>query len=130
MTPMEELGFFDRNFEYLFVPPNGQLTPGQVLNTQISINVDAEFWIAALYQTGDSVYEVMITDSDGYQFSNVPRQSGGIPGVSSPEVISPAHRIPAGGRIQLNITELSGATADMGLVFKGWKRFQKPVPQQ
>ena len=130
MNPTEERGFFDRDFEYIYVPPGGQLTPNQVLNDQVAIDVDADFFSAAWYQNGDSVYEITVTDSDGSRFSNVPLQSGSIPIVISPQVFTPAHRFPAGGKIQVNIRELAGATSDLQIVFKGWKRFEKPVQQQ
>lgn len=125
----EQRGFYDRDFEYVWQPPNGQLTANQSLKTQQAINVDADFWCAGWYvPVATGAFEVLITDSDGYQWSNIPMNSAGLSvNGGNPQVLTPSHRFPAGGKIQIDIRDLSGATNNVQINFKGWKRMNPPV---
>ena len=128
MTPPPALvGFEDRPFEYVYNPPNGELTALQLINPDaVAINTDADFWMAAWYislYTG--AFQIQLTDSSGYQLSDGLINSAAISNVASdPTVFSPAHPFPAGGKIQLVIQDLSDATNPLQIVFKGWKRFR------
>ena len=134
MNPQETLedkGFFDRTFDYVFNPPGGELAASQLLQTQVSIDVDAEFWLGSWYvATSTGAFEILLTDSDGYQMEDTPINSSAMSFTGPlPQVFSPAHRFPAGGRIQIQIRNLTGAPNTVQIVFKGWKRFYRPVAQ-
>ena len=124
--PPQIVGYEDRPFEYIYNPPNGQLTAGQLIDPDaVAINTDADFWLAAWYIslfTGS--FQIQLTDSSGYQLSDGLINSAAIAtSASDPTVLSPAHPFPAGGKIQIIIQDLSGETNPLQIVFKGWKRF-------
>lgn len=123
----ELLGYEDKPFEYVYSPPNGQLTALQLLNPDtLAIETDADFWLAGWYlgqYTGE--FQVQILDSTGYQLQSGMINSAAISqSASDPTVLSPAHPFPAGGKIQLVIQDLSDADNPLQIVFKGWKRFK------
>ena len=125
--PAEVLGYEDRPFEYVYSPPNGQLTSGQVIGQDsVAIQTDADFilygWYISLY-TG--AFQIQLTDSTGYQLSSGFINSGAISQSSSdPTVFSPGHPFPASGKILIAITDLSNATNPLQIIFKGVKRFR------
>lgn len=127
--PPEEVGFEDRTYEYVYNPPNGQLTANQLLLDSKSINTDADFYIAGWYLSRvTGTFQVQLTDASGYEMSDGMVVATAISfSASNPTVISPAHPIPAGGKIKLQLQDLSGSTNPIQIVFKGWKRFRRPV---
>jgi hypothetical protein len=126
VAPSMELGYDPRPFVYIYNPPNGQLTSLQELeNDSVQIDVDSDFrlfsWYIPLF-TGE--FEVQLADSTGYYLFSGFMNSGGISqsqAVST--VFSPAHPFPAGGKILLNINDLSGSTNPLQIAFVGEKLF-------
>lgn len=108
------------------IPTTIALTGNQNTTVNQAIERDADFELRAIVlnsQTG--IYQVQFVINGWYQLSagqilNANMQSD----PSSPYVIFPAQLIPAGGRIQINITDLSGAPNTIQIVFRGVKRFQ------
>lgn len=127
--PPDEVGYEDRTFDYVFNPPNNQLTADQVLDGAVAIDTDADFYIAGWYLarfTGE--FQIQLTDAAGYELSAGLVNSGAISRTASnPTVLSPAHPIPAGGKIQIQIQDLSSSENPLQIVFKGWKRFRRPL---
>jgi hypothetical protein len=125
--PPKTVGYEDRPFEYIYNPPNGELTADQLINPDaVAIMTDADFWLAGWYLSQfTGPFQIQLTDSSGYQLSDGMINSAAISTIASdPTVFSPAHPFPAGGKIQLVIQDLSGATNPLQIVFKGWKRFR------
>lgn len=125
--PAEVVGYEDRPFEYVYNPPNGELTASQLINPDsVAIQTDADFWLAGWYLAEfTGAFQIQLLDSSGYQLSNGMVNSAAISLVASdPTVLSPAHPFPAGSKIQIVIQDLSGATNPLQIVFKGFKRFR------
>jgi hypothetical protein len=125
--PPEVVGYEDRPFEYVYSPPNGQLTANQLLNPDtLAIQTDADFWLGGWYvATATGNFQVQMQDSNGYQLQSGMINSAAISAqASKPTVISPSHPFPAGSKVQFVIQDLSGATNTIQLVLKGWKRFR------
>ena len=125
----EAAGFDTKPYEYVYNPPNGALTALQLINPDtVAIQSDADFfaggWYLSLF-TGS--FQIQLIDSTGYQLSDGLINSGAISqSASVPTVLSPTHMFPAGGKIQIVIQDLSGASNPLQIVFKGWKRFKLP----
>lgn len=124
--PASELGYDPRPFSYIYNPPNNQLTGNQELeNDSVQIDVDSDFrlfaWFISLF-TGQ--FEIQIADSTGYYLFSGFMNSGAISQSSAiPTIFSPAHPFPAGGKILINLNELSGSTNPLQIVFVGEKLF-------
>jgi hypothetical protein len=127
-----DVGYEDKSFDYLYNPPNGQLTANQELQDQVGIDTDADFYIAAWYLSRvTGTFQIQLTDAAGYQLSKGSVIATAVSFTASdPTVLSPAHPIPAGGKIQILIQDLSGDTNPIQIVFKGWKRFRRPIRTQ
>jgi len=125
--PNQQLGYEDRPYDYLYVPPNGVLLANAVLLGQtVQVQVDSSFELRAWYiATASGLFQVRIGDANGYQFSSGYIISAGISAdPSNPTVFSPQHPFPAGSRIMIDIQELSGSNNTIQIVFKGVKRFR------
>jgi hypothetical protein len=127
IPPPSQVGYEDRPYEYVYAPPNGQLTADQIINPDtVAIQTDADFYLRAWYislYTGS--FQIQLIDSTGYQLSDGMINSAAISQSSAtPTVLSPQHPFPAGSKIQINIQDLSGATNPIQIVFKGVKRFR------
>jgi hypothetical protein len=125
--PSEIVGYEDRPFEYVYNPPNGELTADQLINPDsLAIQTDADFWAAGWYiseYTGP--FQIQLLDSTGYQLQSGMINSAAISqSASDPTVLSPAQPFAAGSKIQIVIQDLSGAPNPLQIVFKGWKRFR------
>ncbi len=70
--PPLTVGFEDRPFEYVYNPPNGQLTANQLIDPDaVAINTDADFWMAGWYiSLFTGAFQIKLTDSAGYQLSD------------------------------------------------------------
>lgn len=114
-------------FEYIYNPPNNQLTANQgPFQDVVPIQADADFlleaWYISLY-TGS--FQIQLIDSTGYQLMSGMINSGALSQSSAdPTVFSPAHPFPASGKILLVIQDLSGATNPLQITFKGAKLFR------
>lgn len=128
----DDVGYEDKSYDYIYNPPGGQLTANQILQDQVGIDTDADFYIAAWYLSlVNGTFQIQLTDAAGYQLSKGSVIANAISFTASdPTILSPAHPIPAGGKIQILIQDLSGATNPLQIVFKGWKRFRRPIRQQ
>jgi hypothetical protein len=125
--PAEVVGYEDRPFEYVYNPPNGELTADQLINPDsVAIQTDADFWLAGWYiSLYTAPFQIQLLDSTGYQLQSGMVNSAAISqSASDPTVLSSAHPFPAGSKIQIVIQELSGSTNPVQIIFKGWKRFR------
>jgi hypothetical protein len=128
IPPGDQGGIYeDRPFTYVYNPPNGQLTALQFLNPDsVAIETDADFWCTGWYivqYTGP--FTVQLVDSWGYPLQSAALFSAALSlSQSNPTVLSPAHPFPAGGKIQLYITDVSGSTNPLQIGFVGFKRFK------
>ncbi len=119
--------FEDRPFSYIYSPPNGYLTALQTgLVDNVAIDTDSDFlWEAWYISQYTGTFLVQLTDSTGYQLQSGQLQSAGLSqSQADPTVTSPAHLFPAGGKIQLLLTDTSDATNYFQLVFIGVKRYR------
>jgi hypothetical protein len=127
-TPTKEvLGYEDKPYEYVYAPAGGQLTANQVVGKdQVDIQPDADFMMDAWYiSLFTGAFQIQLTDATGYQLSSGFINSGALSQSSAdPTVFSPSHPFPASGKIQVAITDLSGFTNPVQIVFKGRKRFR------
>ena len=127
IAPGADVGFEPKPYDYIYNPANGQLTANQVLSNQtVAIQTDADFMLFAWYisqYTG--AFQILLTDDTGYQMFSGFLNSGAIyQSSSAPTVFSPSHPFRAGGKIVIAITDLSGATNPLQIVFKGEKMFR------
>lgn len=117
----------DITFDYVY---DVVMTANQVLNDQVvPIQNDADFiWRAFRIGTATGAFKIRFSDSQGYYFSNslinsANFQSGG---VNVDYAIFPEVAFPSGGRIGIDITDLSGAGNTIELLFRGIKRYRMP----
>lgn len=122
-----------RTFDYVYSPPNLQLTGNQLIPQDIvPIQADADWLLEAWYisqYTG--AFQIQLTDATGYQLQSGFVNSGALSQSSSdPTVFSPAHPFPASSKILIAIQDLSGATNPLQIVFKGVKLYKVQLPTQ
>jgi hypothetical protein len=125
--PSDLIGYEPRPFTYIYNPPNNQLTASQeLLGQSLAIDVDSDFLLFAWYiSLFTGAFQIQLADSKGYYLSNGAINSGAISQSSSdPTVFSPAHPFPAGGKIVINIKDLSVATNPLQIAFVGEKLFR------
>ena len=116
-------GFIDIPFNYIY---NVVLTASQVLNNEVvSIFTEADFAWRGLIFSATGLFSVQFQDGQGYYVSagqifstNMPNTPG------NPWPVFPEILYPAGGRIYLNITDLSAATNTIQLLFVGVNRYR------
>lgn len=125
--PADLVGYEPRPYSYVYNPPNNQLTALQVLEGQVvAIDTDSDFllfgWYIALFS---GQFQIQLIDSSGYQLQSGFVNSGGLSqSAATPTVFSPSHPFPAGGKIQINIQDLSNATNPLQIVFVGEKLYR------
>ena len=118
-------GFTDVDFTY---PYDVSLTGNQALtNEQVSIDTDSEFWWRStilVLATGAFTYK--FSDSSGYVMSSGQIHSNNLSAnPSAPAPVFPEHPLPAGGAINIEITDISGNPNDIQILFKGVKRYKR-----
>lgn len=107
------------------IPVNIALTAGQTLNTAQIIERDADYvWRGIIANSQTGIYQARFDINGWYllsggQILNANLQSD----PSSPYPLYPELTVPAGGRIGILITDLSGAPNNIQIVFRGVKRF-------
>ena len=112
----------DQSFD---IPFDVSLTANQILQTSQIIERDADYvWRAVVLNSQTGIYRVQFDINGWYKLSsgqilNANMQSD----PSSPYPIFPELVIPAGGRIGILITDLSGAPNTIEILFRGVKRF-------
>lgn len=118
-------GYQDQSFTYVY---NVILTASQNLpDQQVSIYTYADFLCCALIITVQSgAFSVRFTDGQGYYLSNTLINSFNLVGTpSDPFVFNPPVLYPRGGRIGIDLLELSAATNTIQLAFVGLNRYQR-----
>lgn len=123
IDPSNEPGFIDRPFNYAY---NVVLTADQVLfNEVVSIFTEADFAWRGIMFTSTGLFAVRFQDGQGYYLSagmiystNLPNTAGD-PFPQFPEIL-----YPAGGRIQLDIQDLSDAQNTIQILFIGANRYR------
>ncbi|KKL17986.1 hypothetical protein LCGC14_2480040 [marine sediment metagenome] len=118
----QPVGFTDISFDYVYTVT---LTASQSLNgEQQAISTDSDFMWRALVFKSTGAFSVRFSDSQAYFLSDVEIWSDNLSNDgSSPYVVFPEVPFPAGSRIGIDITDLSGSSNDIQLVFRGVKRF-------
>jgi len=116
-------GFRDISFDYVF---DIALTALQFVQGQVSIHNDSDFaWRAVTVNQSDGNFSVRWSDSDWYFLQSAEVVRGNIQGdPSSPFPIWPELIIPAGGRIGVDIRDLSNNNNVVQLLFRGVKRYR------
>jgi hypothetical protein len=111
-----------------FVVPFNAVIPANtnVPNLRRDVPTDADFiWRATVADVQTGAYSVQFSDSQGYQFSDglihyLNLSASAIaPAANGKEVV-----IPGGGKIGIDILDLSGAENTIQILFKGVKRYK------
>lgn len=120
-------GYIDVSFDY---PYSVALTANQSLRDQVvALDTDADFvWRAVIANASTGAYQIRFSDSQGYYLSNgmIPNNALLYGTVPLPYPIFPEIVLPAGGRIGIDITDLSGSGNTVQLLFRGVKRYRRP----
>jgi hypothetical protein len=131
IAPGADVGFEPKPYDYIYNPAvngtTGVLPANAVLaNQTVAIQTDADFMLFAWYISQfTGAFQILLTDDTGYQMFSGFLNSGAISQSSSaPTVFSPSHPFRAGGKIVIAITDLSGASNPLQIVFKGEKLFR------
>lgn len=115
-------GFVDVPFNYTY---NNTLTALQALNQEVVSIFNADFVWRGLIFSATGLFSVQFQDGYGYYlstgqiFSSNMANTPGDPWPVFPEVF-----YPAGGRVYLNITDLSNAQNVIQLLFVGVNRYK------
>ncbi len=117
------LGFIDVPFNYTY---DVTLSANQVLNGEVvSIFTEADFAWRGLVFIASDLFSVQFQDGQGYYTSSGQMYSSNMPNTpGNPWPVFPEILYPAGGRIYLNITELSGNENVIQLLFMGVNRYR------
>ncbi len=96
---------------------------------QIPIHNDSDFaWRGIVINVATGPFTVRFSDSQWYFLSSGPILSANLQGdASSPYVIFPELVIPAGGRVDVELTDTSGAPNTIQLLLRGVKRYRVGV---
>lgn len=121
-------GFVDVDHSYVY---QVTLAANQMLRDQQQpIDTDADFVLRAIQLTSNTgVFAVRFSDSQGYYLSNGLLRSaiflvGTVP---VPFPLFPELVFPSGGRIGIDIQDLSAAPNTVELTFRGVKRYKLPA---
>lgn len=121
-------GFVDVDHSYVY---QVTLAASQMLRDQQQpIDTDADFVLRAIQLTSNTgVFAVRFSDSQGYYLSNGLLRSaiflvGTVP---VPFPLFPELVFPSGGRIGIDIQDLSAAPNTVELTFRGVKRYKLPA---
>ena len=120
-------GYVDVDFSYVY---DVVLTASQQLRDQtVPIMSDADFeWRALVLATATGVFSIRFSDSQGYYLANGFLLSNNFLVATQPIPwpVSPGVLFPMGGRIGIDINDLSAAPNTIELVFRGVKRYRLP----
>lgn len=125
LTAQPARHFYD---EPCLQPFDRVLTASQVLNDLSQFfPKDADFIWTGLAGSQTGAYSIQLMLPNGHLMSSAQIRNANIIGTAQfPVPIFPAVRVPAGGRIGINITDLSGSTNTVQIVFIGFLRY--PIP--
>ena len=117
----------DLSFDYVYVVT---LTALQALRDQIvAIQNDADFVLRAMILTSyTGAFQIRLSDSQGTYFSNSYLNYANFLSGSArvPFPIFPEVLFPKGGKIGIDITDLSNASNEVEVLFRGVKRYAVP----
>lgn len=120
-------GYVDVDFSYVYAVT---LTANQMLRDQVlALATDADFvWRALICDSQTGAYSIRFSDSQGYYLSNamLPYTAFLYGTTPLPYPVSPELVLPAGGRIGIDIQDLSGSGNTVELLFRGVKRYRNP----
>lgn len=116
-------GFLDMAFSYPF---SFSLTANQVsLGNVVSILIEADFYWRGLSFVSDGVFAVRFQDGQQYYLSTGFIYSTNLPNTAGdPFPFFPEVYYPAGGRITVDLQDLSGGTNTGQLLFIGTSRYR------
>ncbi len=116
-------GFVDVPFNYTYT---NTLTALQALNNEVvSIFTEADFAWRGLIISATGLFSVQFQDGQGYYLSAGQMFSTNMPNTpGDPWPVFPEVLYPAGGRIFLNITDLSNSSNTIQLLFVGVNRYR------
>jgi len=124
LNPCTPEGYIDVDFTYVY---DVVLTPLQALPNQILATTnDADFcWRATVMASFTGAFAVRFFDSQGYALSNGFVFNANIQGdASSPYPQWPEIIIPAGGKIGIDIVDVSNNPNTIEILFRGVKRYR------
>jgi hypothetical protein len=116
-------GYSDVGFDYVY---NTVLQANANPTEQLSIMNDADFaWRAMYIASNTGPFSVRFSDSQWYWLSSARILNLNLPGdAADPFPIFPELLLPAGGRIGIDIQDLSGAQNTIQIVMRGVKRYR------
>lgn len=116
-------GYRDVSFDYVYNP--AQLTANQIRQDQLSVDNDADFcWRAIVVNNNTGAFAARFSDSDWYWLSSARISNTNLQGdPASPYPWFPEVIIPAGGRIGIEVQDLSGNPNTIQMLFRGCKRY-------
>jgi hypothetical protein len=118
-------GFIDVDFSYVY---SQALTASQFLRDQaLNTTTDADFiWRALMVTSNTGAFSIRFSDAQGYYLSNAmlasPNFFLGTLAIVFP--VFPEIVIPAGGRIGIDIQDVSAAPNTVEITFRGAKRYR------
>lgn len=119
--------YVDLDYTYVY---DVVLTANQVLpDQQVPLQTDAEFeWRVVIKASATGAFSFRFSDSQGFQLSSGYLNSSVLDsgGAANPFPIFPSLLFPKGGRIGVDIADLSGAGNTIQLLFRGVKRYEIP----
>ncbi len=120
-------GYLDLDFTYVYTVT---MTANQMLRDQVlALQTDADFvWRAVIASNQTGAYSIRFSDSQGFYLSNgmIPYTNFLYGTVPVPYPIFPELVLPAGGRIGIDIQDLSGGGNTVEIAFRGVKRYRLP----
>jgi hypothetical protein len=116
-------GYLDVAYAYPF---SFNLTANQLsLANVVSVQTDADFLFRGLLFVSDGAFQVRFYDGQQYALSTALIQSGCLPNTAGdPFPFVPEVWYPAGGRITIDIQDLSGSGNTGQLLFMGANRYK------
>ncbi|MFN7996960.1 MAG: hypothetical protein U0Q18_25320 [Bryobacteraceae bacterium] len=122
-------GYADIDFTYVYdvvLNPSAVAAGQYILQDQKGLDNDADFvWRGTVLNTYTGSFAVRFSDSNWYWLANSRILNTNLLGnASAPSVVWPEIILPAGGRIGIDIQDLSGAANTIEIAFRGVKRFR------
>lgn len=126
VNPTAPGGFVDVDYTYVY---DVTLTALQLArDQQVPIHTDADFLWRGILQSSTGVYAVRFGDSQGYYLSSSLVANVNLSNdPTRPTPIFPELFFPAGGRILVDIQDMSSAPNTVQVCFRGVKRYRAKV---
>lgn len=123
IDPSAPMGYFDVPFGYTY---NVTLTALQaIIGDTVSIFTEADFLLRGLIMTRTGQFSVQFQDGQGYYLQSAQVLSTNLPNTpGDPFPIFPEVLYPAGGKIYINITDISNAQNAVQILFLGVSRYK------